>query len=559
MSGTPTTLVAYVPSIFDRPAQWDPLLADLKRLVPGLAPDQCDWKPVRHGGRWWRPIRAEKLARDVAATINGLDATGSYEHIVLAGHSLGGLLVRRAYLLGREQPWHDREQPWPDKVREVVLFASMNRGVEAGHLGKSWLANVGLAVLTWIARVVPVVNRWLVADLIRGSDFIANLRLAWLRAFAEDPVPPRVVQILGAQDALVGEDDSRDVLADGLGAQVSIGGADHADIVALRRLDPESREQALSLITRAAFRTEEWAAHRQARAAAAGGGPRQAVDKTVVVLLHGIRASRREWAVDLAEVLRDAHAARGRGEGFAILRSEYKRFSAPRFALPSVRRKNIGWFQDQYSQLLAEDPRTRFHFVGHSNGTYILGESLRNLPEMRFDRVYLAGSVLPQSFDWGLHLGRGQVTQVRNACASRDYPVGLLCPLLVGLAFRKRKKDIGTAGVDGFSFDHPGRQLHEIAYFQGGHGKAVERGNHAAIARFIIDGADDPAAVADRGPSVGFSLASRLARMLAKPLALLLIAGLVYLWWAVLPWSPLVNAGVLVGALALLVVVGDAV
>ena len=43
----------------------------------------------------------------------------------------------------------------------------------------------------------------------------------------------------------------------------------------------------------------------------------------------------------------------------------------------------------------AEAPAAEFYFAGHSNGTYILGESLRRIPRMQFARIYIAASVLP--------------------------------------------------------------------------------------------------------------------------------------------------------------------
>jgi hypothetical protein len=68
------------------------------------------------------------------------------------------------------------------------------------------------------------------------------------------------------------------------------------------------------------------------------------------------------------------------------------------FAIPWLREKKIRWFQDQYSSLLARYPRARFSFIGHSNGTYMLGHSLKRVPGMVFDRVTLVGSVLPREY-----------------------------------------------------------------------------------------------------------------------------------------------------------------
>jgi hypothetical protein len=40
------------------------------------------------------------------------------------------------------------------------------------------------------------------------------------------------------------------------------------------------------------------------------------------------------------------------------------------------------------------------YFLGHSNGTYMLGRCLEKVPSMRFRRIYLAGSVLSKEYSW---------------------------------------------------------------------------------------------------------------------------------------------------------------
>jgi hypothetical protein len=87
-----------------------------------------------------------------------------------------------------------------------------------------------------------------------------------------------------------------------------------------------------------------------------------------------------------------------------------------------------------------------FSIVAHSNGTYMLGQSLLHTPGMRFITVVLAGSVLPQTFPWDQLAEHDQVIRVRNERANRDWPVAVLCSGLRGLQMR----DVGTAGFAGF-------------------------------------------------------------------------------------------------------------
>jgi hypothetical protein len=90
---------------------------------------------------------------------------------------------------------------------------------------------------------------------------------------------------------------------------------------------------------------------------------------------------------------------------------------------------------------------------------------------MRFDKVILAGSVLPKEFDWTSICSSDnilrQVQGVWNHRAQKDVPVGVLCAALRGLGMT----DVGTAGYDGFE---PIPEVHECFYYHGGHGAPLE-------------------------------------------------------------------------------------
>src|SRR5262249_41117906 len=149
-----------------------------------------------------------------------------------------------------------------------------------------------------------------------------------------------------------------------------------------------------------------------------------------------------------------------------VLHPTYGNFTAARFALPGVRRKNIPIFQDWYTEALAKYPTAEFNVIAHSNGTYMLGRSLKKTPGMHFENVTLAGSVLPMRFPWDDLVANEQVGRVRNDRANRDWPVALLCNALRGLQMR----DVGTAGFAGFK----GQETYECAYYPGGHSKALD-------------------------------------------------------------------------------------
>ena len=128
------------------------------------------------------------------------------------------------------------------------------------------------------------------------------------------------------------------------------------------------------------------------------------------------------------------------------------------------------------------NPRARFCFVGHSNGTYMLGSSLIKVAGMEFDRVTLAASVLPRDYQWSTVFGRTQVREVSNHRGSRDVPVGVVCNLLRSLG----TSDVGTAGFHGF---FGGREeIKEVYYYDGGHSAPVAEGNVESLVDYTLTG-----------------------------------------------------------------------
>jgi pimeloyl-ACP methyl ester carboxylesterase len=195
--------------------------------------------------------------------------------------------------------------------------------------------------------------------------------------------------------------------------------------------------------------------------------------KSVIFILHGIRASNRSWVQDAAVQLKHARP------DSEIVPSTYWYFTALQFAIPIIRRKRLRWFKDEYTYFLSKYPKADFDFVGHSNGTYLLGHSLAQLPQMRFNRIVLAGSVLPKTFEWRDKIG-SQVQEIWNHRSKFDVPVAILCSALRGL----RMRDIGTAGYDGFEVIP---QIHECAYHPGGHGAPLERRSLPSVLRPLIE------------------------------------------------------------------------
>ncbi|WP_433040713.1 lipase family alpha/beta hydrolase [Dactylosporangium sp. CS-033363] len=508
-------LVVVVPSIMDDFGPWEGLVGRLQAL-PGYGPAECHWELIRHGAKWHSRRSVLDVARHVAARINQRwVADGGYDDVVLVGHSLGGTLLRQAYV----DDLAAKEPTWAAKVSRIVLFASINRGV-------------ALPRAAAVARWLPYVRHCLFHDLLRGSAFIANLRITWMREVNILDHPPLIVQFLGDRDGLVRDDDSSDIQQFPTGDQVIVPDAGHGDLIRLD-LAPEP-EQRFALVAKAFTR-----ALKTAVVPEIGDNGR-----TVVIVLHGIRAGNTTWVRDIEDHISRTYP------GVDVVAASYGRFSARKFIFPAMRRRFIGWLEDVYAERLALNPKATFHFIGHSNGTYLLGHGLATIPGMRFGRVLLAGSVLPTSYDWRARFERGQVGHVRNDRAARDIPVGVLCAALRGLGMR----DVGTGGVDGFyAWDSDAKT--EVYYYPGGHSAALAAENLPALAAYVLKGDTAAPAGLSRDVSAGFALLSRSS----TPLAWLLLSGLAAAGVALVllgplawPFNALILATVLLAAFLIL-------
>ena len=124
-----------------------------------------------------------------------------------------------------------------------------------------------------------------------------------------------------------------------------------------------------------------------------------------VMSLHGIR-TRGVWQKDLVPVL-----AR---HGFIPYALDYGSFSVFKFASRRTRARKLEWFRDEYERVAAEAGVHRPSIVAHSFGTYLVAGLLVKYPEVVFDKVIFAGSIVDRDFDWPARIEAGQVNLVRN-------------------------------------------------------------------------------------------------------------------------------------------------
>jgi len=375
--------------------------------------------------------------------------------------SLGGVLIRQAYLLASGMYPAYNQSPWYEYVRRLVLFASPNRGLDPTQsLILRMLMAFEKATSFSLRRLMPL------QDFIRGSAFITNLRIDWIRHFSNFYYPLTVIQLLGTKDENITRDDSVDLEQFSDAFHIDVPDAEQTNI---HRIDlAEDIGERYKLIREAIIGEEPLGKNTNLKSSIA--------KNNVVFILHGIRASNSGWVEQVKEKICQEDP------DTVVITASYGYFSAFNFIFPGLRQSNIAWFQDEYSYYFAKYPNIDFHFIGHSNGTYILGESLKKLPGMKFKRVYLAGSVLPRNYPWKERCDKDQIENLCNARSSLDWPVGLLCSGLQGVGMR----DIGTGGFDGFLMGDD--RLKELYYFNGNHGKPLEEGNHSHITQYILTG-----------------------------------------------------------------------
>lgn len=454
-----------------------------------------DWHfhDTRSPQNLFRGARVRDLSLALIAKINHL--AKDRRRIILVGHSAGGMVVRDAYLVAAGAYADDSQRlEWWNKVEAVLLFASLNRGYRP-YASASWalgLALMKLVTLQWLFLTPPFsfALGWLM-ELEKGSFFVTDLRLAWMRHFHRrgQEHRPFVVQFLGDIDGVVAREDVRDTEAFANSYTVTIKGADHNNL-----FDPHAPPAAegFTQILQVFQNPDPQARNPEQAQTLEVSGPR-----LVVFVLHGIRDGNSGWVTDLTEAIeqrckdqeinrRQLENIEGADGAFMeppvlVDRSTYGWFSAIKFALPWVRRSNLPWFLDRYSYHMARNPDVQFHFIGHSNGTYILGTSLLQVSSLKFERVYLAGCVLPREFAWQAMLPDRVATLV-NQCSSEDWPVGGLCRGLQRIGF----SDVGTGGVDGFDDLEGNPYSTQTRWFNGNHGKALQRPNQAQIVDYVL-------------------------------------------------------------------------
>lgn len=480
--------------------------------------------------------RARQIADEMDGKLDDLQDARKYGKITLVGFSMGALLVRKAYVYGcgkiADSPIADgaratRREPrdWAKRVNRLVLLAGMNRGWNPQHRARYSLASYRLGVhVAWLlARLTR--TGLLIRDAMRGEPFVANLRLQWLEVMRSASslgiTPPRVIQFLGDCDDVVTMNDSRDVTVSRDFIWVAVNNTTHAEMIELgNEGTPLERKKKIQL----AFGGEATLERLRRSNPTVTLDEDQSV-KTVVFVLHGIR-DMGEWTSNFEAPLQEAYLAKHTaGEKLYVHRASYGYFAMGPFLLWADRQKNVRWFMDEVTELKARFPNLEeIHFIGHSNGTYILASALEKYVTLKVENVVLAGSVVRRDFPWSDFAGR--VKQVRNYVGSEDLVVGWFPNLFELPGFRWLNRDLGSAGFNGFTdgFVIPT----ETRFIRGGHGAALVKENIGSIVAFIIHGkrTDEPSICVEKQPAACALSSNMCWAVWLVLIALILIGGI---------------------------------
>ncbi|MGO6757248.1 hypothetical protein ACCS42_09170 [Rhizobium ruizarguesonis] len=457
------------------------------------------------------------LVRDIDRLWTQASEDGEpFTRIFFVGHSIGSLIARKAYIIAcgetSDAPFEqevdiDVRSAWAEHVDRILLIAGMNRGWRVTHhLGLLraalwWFGSLIGSLIEVLTGKTPLIFR-----VRRGASFVTELRIQWLRmrqrARREIGTPGSclTVQLLGSIDDFISPADNIDLVAGGDFVYVDVPYSGHANVIQMYdETVPPGSATACGEMRRKVFVSALTLSPKALQAVSTlpdDSDLTSTVDRDVqevIFVVHGIRDGG-FWTHKVARAIRNR--MQQRVKTIATETSSYGYFPMLPFLFTRKRREKVEWLMDRYATAIATYPNAhRFHFVGHSNGTYCLIEALRLYSCCRFENVVLAGSVVRKGFPWTRHLRAppnetgssrpscGSVVRVLNFVATADWVVAVF-PKLFQTALPIQQ--LGSAGHDGF-IDRPDR-VEQVTFVRGGHGAAIAEPVWPAIAEFVATG-----------------------------------------------------------------------
>ena len=308
-------LIVVVPSIRNDLNNWRDLIDKLKREE---TLKDAQWMEWPHHRSWFSFTTPDHVADELNAAIcQSWAANGPFDELILVGHSFGGLVVRETYLRGSGvDPDFPQRSEWAAAVKRIILFSAINRGVKPEDFFE-------VRMFSWAARVFPPFRKVLAWHILRGSDFVTNLRIRWMRHFAALAEPPVIVQLRGTDDKVVRRDDSYDMEQFPTAYYISVPGAKHKNLF---RLDTAPDPAGRFALLRDSF------VHDQPRD---GENIKVEGSKQVVLVVHGIRADNRTWVQQTEDLIHK------KWPEVRPIGLRYELVTAAQFAFPPTRRRRL--------------------------------------------------------------------------------------------------------------------------------------------------------------------------------------------------------------------------
>jgi pimeloyl-ACP methyl ester carboxylesterase len=472
-----------------------PSLNGLKALVRRSRPE-ADLIALSYPSHPLSNVNAYDLADTLEAEIHAAYQQHQYQRVVLVGHSMGGVVLRKVLVWAHgfedDRPRRRGERVWAAKIERFVSLAGINRGwsIQPAPERMEWPRYLAIYAGEKFGRLAGIGT--LVHSMQRGAPFVADLRVQWIRA-ARQPARkiagklPPVIHLVGSIDDIVTDDDSRDLAAAKDVKFVTIPNVGHGEIAEAVR---ESGD-ATSPLRR---RLHEALTLSPDQIAADTDNPlvENPKVKRIVYIMHGIR-DYASWSDQIRAELKARLPATDR-DTVAIVPAKYGYFPMLPFLLAWDRQRNVRWFMDTFTENLAKYPQaTDFDYVGHSNGTYIVASALQRYATLRVRNVLFIGSVVPKHYPWGPLIEGGRVGHVTNVVATSDWVVAVFPRLFEQIAEWQGRRpvrgflDIGSAGFRGFeASQRDDGRVENITYLAGGHSAGLDENKKLqAIAEYL--------------------------------------------------------------------------
>lgn len=157
------------------------------------------------------------------------------------------------------------------------------------------------------------------------------------------------------------------------------------------------------------------------------------MSKRVVISIHGIR-TRGVWQKDLVPILARA--------GFIPYVLDYGHFTAISLLRRSRRERQVDWLLQEYNRIVQENNNSLPSIIAHSFGTYQVAALIERYPDIKFDKVIFAASIVRSNYDWSKVLNEGRVSFVENDFGGLDVWPKVAAKLIDGA---------GDSGSGGFT------------------------------------------------------------------------------------------------------------